>query len=163
MASGGGDISVSPKGITELQNLARDLKEAGSKEFRKEFRDAGKRIGVPVGQAMKESAVSELPHHGGLGTWVAARMVTTVQVRLAGANIGVRFKSRRRGVKGLSDLAALNNGRARHPLFGDKSHWYVTPVKAGWIGKALDPMADDIRDQFLKAIDTVRDHIRASK
>lgn len=30
------------------------------------------------------------------------------------------------------DLQSLDRGRLRHPLFGNRGHWYDQPVRRGW-------------------------------
>ena len=142
-------------GLDQVAALTRDLRKMGEKDLPKAMRAAGKRIGEPAGELIKASAEEVLPSKGGLNVWVGARIKSSTQVRLAGKKVGILIKTRHRGKKGLSDLGALNRGKARHPLFGDADHWYLTEVEAGFVGKALEPMADTAEEEFLAAVDEI--------
>jgi hypothetical protein len=149
----GFDLSIT--GLDDVAKLTRDLKAAGNTELKKEMREAAKRIAVPAQEAVRQAALDTLPTKGGLNEWVAGRLKFKSLVRLAGKNVGIRIKISHRGKTGLSDLGAINRGRVRHPLYGNRDHWYLTQVPAGFVGKALDEMADTAREEFLAAVDEV--------
>lgn len=149
----GFDIHIT--GLDDVAKLSRDLRKMGEKDLPKEMRAAGKRIGEPAGELIKQSAIENLPSTGGLNEWVGARIKSTTLVRLSGKKVGIKIKTKHRGKTGLSDLGALNRGKARHPLYGDTDHWYLTEVAAGWVGKALEPMADTAEEEFLAAVDAI--------
>jgi hypothetical protein len=142
-------------GLDDVAKLSRDLKAAGQKDLQKEMREAGKRIAKPAEEAVRESARDVLPSKGGLNEWVAGRLRFKTLIRLSGKQVGIRIKTSHRGKTGLSDLGAINRGRVRHPFYGDRDHWYLTEVTAGFVTKALDEMADTAREEFLKAVDEV--------
>lgn len=148
------DITVS-SGVDQIEKLGKDLRAAGAKDLKKELMRSGRALKVPFAAAVKAHATKELPKKGGLNLWVANRIKITSSVRLSGEKIGVRFKTSHRSKEGLSDLPALNAGKARHPLYGDTDHWYFTVVPAGFVGHALDEMGDTMRAQFLQAVDEV--------
>lgn len=141
--------------LDDIAALSRDLRKMGEKDLPKAMRAAGKRIGEPAGELIRQAALDTLPKGGELNVWVGGRIRSSTLVRLSGKKVGIRIKTKHRGQKGLSDLGALNRGQARHPLFGDKEHWYLTPVEAGFVGKALEPMADTAEQEFLAAVDEI--------
>ena len=100
-------------GVEQLAKLGRDLKDAGASDLRREMLRAGQRTTKPVKAAIKAHALSDLPHGGGLNVWVASNLKISTQVRLTGNNVGVRFKTKHPGRRGLSDLPAINDGRVR--------------------------------------------------
>ena len=54
------------------------------------------------------------------------------------------------------DLQRLDDGRLRHPLFGDRGHWYSQPVKPGWWSDSLRKAADQkVHREILSALDRV--------
>lgn len=58
-------------------------------------------------------------------------------------------------VKGM-DLWSLDRGRLRHPLFGNRRHWYQQSVKPGWWSQSLQRAADDeVKREILQALDRV--------
>jgi hypothetical protein len=142
-------------GLDDVAKLSRDLKAAGNKDLPKEMRAAGKRIAKPAQEAIRQAALDTLPGGGGLNEWVGNRLKFSTLVRLSGKNVGIKIKTRHRGATGLSDLGALNRGKARHPLYGNRDHWYLTEVPAGWVGKALNEMTDTAQEEFLAAVNEV--------
>lgn len=44
--------------------------------------------------------------------------------------------------------------RARHPLFGDRKHWYGPPGTP-FLLPALDARADDATERYAQAVDTI--------
>lgn len=73
-----------------------------------------------------DNALARFPRRGGLAADVARRAQHTRE-RIPG---GLRV-SARRGRSGV-DVASLDRGRLRHPLFGDREHWYDQKVKPKW-------------------------------
>ena len=55
------------------------------------------------------------------------------------------------------DLYSLDRGELRHPLFGDREHWYDQQVPAGWWSKSLNRAADSgvVRRELLRGLDEV--------
>jgi hypothetical protein len=148
-------ISMSGDPAGDLKKLAKDLKQAGNKDLRKELLQAGKRLKPAWKEAVTVRAISDLPSSGGLNAWVAGRLSVTSSTKLSGRDVGVLFRTKHRGKTGLSDLPSINKGRVRHPLYGDRGHWYVTVVQAGFVNRALDDMGPEARKEFLLAVDAV--------
>lgn len=155
MSSVGIDLKLA--GIDDLAALGQALKDAGDKELRRELLRAGQRLTKPVKDNIKKHAVTDLPRRGGLNRWVESRLNIKTQVRLSGKNVGIRIVS---AGKGTVDMRAINNGKVRHPLFGDRDHWYLTAVRPGFVARAIDEMADDVREEFLQAVADVAARLR---
>jgi hypothetical protein len=149
------EFGMSGDPAAELKKLAKDLKAAGNKDLRKELLEAGKRLKPKWKDAVTDRARSDLPSSGGLNDWVAGRLSITAQTKLTGRDVGVRFKTKRRGKGGLSDLSGINRGRTRAPLFGDRDHWYLHPVPPGFADRAMEDMRPAARLEFLEAVDAV--------
>ncbi len=84
-------------------------------------------------RSVRAQALATLPSTGGLGAWVAkARM--TVQLRDRGRTAGLRIKLSRKASDGdKADLTGLDEyGRLRHPLYGDRNHWFGQTVTKGF-------------------------------
>lgn len=100
---------------------------------------------VPVVRArIKATAVSTLPHRGGLGTWVAATKITA-SVTLQRKAVFIRLRGGRRSVSNLrggaaggqSDIRAIDRGRVRHPSWGRRfrGQWFTQTVPPGFFTK----------------------------
>ena len=55
------------------------------------------------------------------------------------------------------DLRSLDEGRLRHPLFGDREHWYQQNLKPGWFTGSLNDAANSavVRRELLRALHEV--------
>jgi hypothetical protein len=61
------------------------------------------------------------------------------------------------------DVNSLNRGRLRHPLFGNRNHWYDIRIRPGFINVAADQTFKDVRREVLKAIDRSTAQLRARR
>jgi hypothetical protein len=146
--AGGEDFAV--EGREKLVALGKQLRAASDKDgaksitnaLRREVRDATKETRT----AIKKSALENLPSKGGLNRWAASTPGATT--RLYGRNTSVRISMRKQG----HDLAALNRGRLRHPLFGRRTHWYQQEIAPGFFTKPVEENADALRQRVVDAI-----------
>ena len=127
------------KGAEDLEKLARALKQVGDGALRRELLRTIRSATKPIVQAVKDSARETLPSSGGFAALIAKSRVSSL-TRLSGKQVGVRIKATNQ-----RNIRALNSGRLRHPLFGNKDHWYTQTVPAGWFTKPIEAMADGIR------------------
>lgn len=141
-------------GVDEMRQLGRDLKAAGDKELKKELMRAGRETGKSAQGEVRKHALTDLPHRKGLNVWVASRARVTASTRLTGKNVGLRLRIKHRGVNGLTDLPAINDGRLRHPTFGDEP-WVLQGIVPGFANRAIDEVGDDLVAGFREAVDMV--------
>ncbi len=107
-----------------------------------------------VRRAVRANAMATLPNANGLAAWVA-RAAIRIQVKDVGRTAGIRVKMGRKSQDGdKADLDKLDrHGRIRHPLHGNRAHWYDQPVPPGFFTKAWERKRDD----FIKAADDALD------
>jgi hypothetical protein len=126
-----------------VNSIRRELREP-LPELRKDFRANAKAI---------------LPGSGGLGAWVASARIT-VRFRDAGRSAGVSIKvSRKAGDGDKADLKALDDsGAIRHPLYGNRGHWYGQSVPAGVFTSVWDGTRwlERVDAAFDRALDEIR-------
>lgn len=154
-------MDVRVTGAEQLAALAKDLRAAGDKELRRELMRGLQRAGKPMKAAARTAALTELPSRGGLAELVASSR-WSVTTRSAGRGAGVRVAGR--GLVNASgqelDLASLNRGRLRHPVYGRRGAWVNQRVKVGWFTDAMEVQADStVRAEVLAAISAVRDKL----
>lgn len=111
----------------------------------------------PIPELRKEirvSAKSTLPTGGGLAAWVA-RASISVRLRDRGRAAGVKVKmSRKAGDGDKADLNKLNTyGELRHPLHGNRGHWYRQTVPPGFFDRPWEAF----RPKFLRTCDQAFD------
>lgn len=138
-------------GARDLERVARRLKETGRKDLRKDLLAGIRKEGKDTVKDIKASAAAELPHRGGLAELVS-RSSYGIRTRMSGNSIGVRVQGTSRSVK---SLRALNAGRLRHPVYGNRNVWVEQQVEPGWFDKPIERDADNIR----RGVDRVLDDI----
>lgn len=111
--------SGAARAAAALDRAARELPDAFGDALREATR-------VVPEEARKNT--SRLPASGGLAAAVRAKAQFT-DTRVPGG----RRVSARAGI----DVASLNRGRLRHPLHGDRRHWYDQKVAPRWWSDAV--------------------------
>lgn len=143
------DIDVRITGADKLTEVGKRLKAAGDKGLRKEFLAGMQRAGAPLKAEAQASARTHLPHRGGLAA-EAAGSGFSVRTRTAGRSVGVRVVAKGRKVRA---LGALDRGRLRHPVYGNRNVWVTQHIAPGWFTGALTRHADVVQAQMLAAMD----------
>lgn len=123
-------------GADDLETLARRLKAAGGNELRKELLRGIRETNKSTIAEIRKSAQENLPRRGGLADLVAKGSIGT-RTSPTAASAGVSI-TRKRG-------RGLNEGRLRHPLFGNRGHWFQQPVAKGWFDRPIEKDAPEIR------------------
>lgn len=137
-------------GAEDLERLGKQLKELGDKELRRELFRGFARATKPLKEAASDRAVRELPKRGGLNRWVAASKLAT-RTRVSGKNVGVRIVGTKKG----SDVEAIDRGRLRHPVFGNRKVWVTQEVKPGWFTVAIQAGAPGVQRELVEVMDDV--------
>lgn len=137
-------------GADKFARVARELKRVGDKDLQKELYSAINRSTKPLRANAKKSAAANLPRAGGLNKRVARVRMSTR--RQTGKNPGVKIVAR-----GMDQLAMLDKGRVRHPVWGNRGRWVNQPIpKAeGWFTKPMEAGAKDVRREIVKTLDVI--------
>jgi len=139
----------SVRGSEKLAALSRALKGAGN-DLRRELDRGLDRAVKPLTGKVRESAPRFLPNR------YAAELLPTLKFGVTHRPDRVTLSAKAATRRGKPrSLAALNRGRLRHPLYGDRSHWLNQPVKPGFWDTPLLAGRDEVRDELLKVMDAV--------
>jgi hypothetical protein len=154
-----GDVDVKVQGAEEFGTLARHLKQAGDKELRKELYAAINRKAKPLADGVRASLGQYMPNRYAAELAPSLRIATS---KLAGRNPAVRLKAQAKTRRGKPrELARLDQGVLRHPLHGNRRHWYNQPVRAGFYTGELEQGAPKVRQELVEAIQAVARKIEA--
>jgi len=149
-ASGGDGLELVVTGGERVAEVAARLKAAGNGGLRRQLARE-MRVGArPLVAVARAEARDSLPRRGGLAETVAGgRFAISVRTTAAAAAVSVVGKSR-------FDLRAMNRGRLRHPVYGDRSRWVSQSITPHWFdGPPMQEAAQRLRPVLLKAIDDV--------
>ncbi len=149
-------IDVQVTGAEQLVRLSAAVKLYGDKELRKDMLRGLRAAAKPMVASIKEEALSDLPHTGGLNEWVAKSRISP-RTRTTGKSAGVRIS----GAKSGHDLEAINRGRVRHPVYGH-NRWVSETVSSGWWERGALREADVVRRDLLVAMEEVAAKIARS-
>lgn len=105
----------------------------------------------PVKAELRQSARDTLPH--GLGATVASSRINTRTV-LSGKAAGMRLV-----MTSQHDIAAMDRGRLRHPLYGNRNFWYSQEIKPGW----WTDVADKVKPAAVIAAKQALDEVARGK
>lgn len=134
----------------------------GRKEVINEVRKALRKPAIlgNFRKRVRAHAIATLPGSGGLGAWVAKSSIT-IRFKDAGRRAGFTLRMGRKSGKGKADLNALDrSGRVRHPLYGNRAHWYSQQVASEFFSKPWEQYGSTIIDATDAAVDRAFDKIR---
>jgi hypothetical protein len=133
---------------TDLSHLQRRLKAAGAGDLRKELLRGFRTELKPGVGLVRESARANLPRTGGLAERVA-KSSFGVRTRLTGASVGVEIRGT--GKRGARGLRSMNEGKLRHPVWGNRKVWKDQAIEAGWFSDPLEAR----RPQYLSSVQRI--------
>lgn len=108
---------------------------------------------------IKAEAAKSLPTRGGYAVVMSRSVGARTSVRATSTRIVATADVSARGKAEDRDVAAVNRGRLRHPLFRNRRRWYTTTVVPGFVDRPIDRAGDRIADVVRKARDDVADGI----
>jgi hypothetical protein len=109
-------------GTQSFTAAMQKLKHAVNSDFPQEFRKELSRELRLLEGSLSSSAINTLPKRGGLAAMIASSD-SNVRETPNGAQLSASSKH---------DITAMDRGRLRHPLFGNRAHWYTQAVRPGW-------------------------------
>jgi hypothetical protein len=136
-------------GANRLAQVSRALK-AASPHLRRELAKGIREGTEPVKQEALANILPTLPRGGGLAQDVLDDTKIVTQRRGGSANPGIRLRARSR-----RNVRRFDRGSVRHPLFGDKEHWFTQKVEPGWFTVPVLRSGDRLRRVLLEHIDRV--------
>lgn len=140
-------------GADKLDVLAKALKQYGDKGLEKELYSSINRSVKPLVTDVKRATPRYLPRRYALELAKSLRVTVT---RRQGRVTGVRLIGTAKTPEGKKrDLASLNRGRLRHPLYGNRKHWYDQQVSPNWWDDPLIKGATKVRKEIVKSLDDV--------
>lgn len=134
---------------SNFKDLSRRLHTA-ARDLPQELANAAGKTMRTLPTKLKGSALSTLPHRGGLNRTVAFNTTFKVHRIPSGARIVGQSAY---------DIAALDHGQTIHPLFGDQRHWYREAVKPGWWSRVVDGLEPTARQDMEQALENVKQKI----
>lgn len=146
-------MDVTLRGSDDVDALVRRIRtHADAKAIRKELYAGLNRVTKPVREDMKASIGPSLPSRGGLAALVMAKASLTTSAT-SGRNAGVRIRARHKDY----DLKRLNQGRLRHPVFGNRRVWVqqTAGINPGFLDDSFEKQKPEIARGVLRVLDEI--------
>lgn len=153
-------MEVRVYGADDIARVAAQVRKLGDgRTIPNEMTARIRRAVPPIRKAVKASALATLPAGGGLNAFVA-RAGVRASVKRGPRSAGVSLVSGRKSRRGRTDLRRMNEGRTRHPLFGNRERWYPQVVPAGYFdraveGEGLDAFRAEVNNAIGEAVERV--------
>lgn len=146
-------VELRIEGADKFGALAKRLKQAGDKDLRKELYRGITRAVKPLTKDVKDSTTKFLPKRYALEL---AKSLRVRSRRRAGNNPAIYLVGSAKTPRGKDrDLASLNRGRLRHPLYGNRGYWFDQDVDPNWWDDPLLEGADAVREEIVNVIDDI--------
>lgn len=145
------DVEI--RGVDDIDALLRRIRtHADAKALRKELYAGLNRVTKPVRADMRASIGPSLPSRGGLAALVMAKASLTTSAS-TGRNAGVRIRARHKEY----DLKRLNEGRLRHPVFGNRGVWVdqTAGVNPGFLDDSFEKQKPEIARGIQRVLDDI--------
>jgi hypothetical protein len=148
-------LSMSVGGAAELRYIAARLRKTAAVGLRKELGKAQRQAFRPLEKEIKGEAGVSLP--SGYAPPMARTVKVSVSTRLGEMAVTARIFAR--GRKELRDVASVNRGLLRHPLFGNRRYWFRQGVRPGFVDRPVRRLEDRIVRESRDALERVANEI----
>lgn len=139
-------VTLRITGGEELRALEQRLRAAG-RRMPRELTLVALRATRPMKKAVKDDLSEFLPDA------YAAELEGSVQILTQSRTGRVTLLAHARTPRGAArDLASLNRGRLRHPLFENREFWYDQAVRPRWWTNPLTKSAREAREEIVKTL-----------
>lgn len=118
--------------------LATQMRAEGRKDLSKEMGAALEKAAEPVELEIKVEAEAAAPSSGGYRAVLSKSLRFKVSKRAGGRTATLKLVTYAEGQSERRDIQAFDRGLLRHPLWGNRNHWYVTPVRPGFHERGTD-------------------------
>lgn len=149
-------VDFKMEGAGQLADLAKRCKQVGDKEITKELYSGLNRAVKPVKDDIKRAMPDHLPDR------YAAELARSLRVqtrrRTGRRNPALYIVGKAKTKRGAErDLASLNRGRLRHPLFGmrGRGHWFDQRVRPDWWDHPILRGERQIQAELMRTMDSV--------
>jgi len=140
-------------GADKFGVLAKTLRQLGDKDLQRELYRGINRSVKPLTEEVKKGTQNYLPRR------YAFELAKSLKVRArrrAGKDPSIRLVGTAKTPRGKQrDLASLNRGRLRHPLYGNRRYWYDQKVSPNWWDEPLFEGVEQVREELVQVLDDI--------
>lgn len=150
-------FEVKVAGGAQLRQVQNQLRAVGDKGLGKQMGKALRTAARPLQPAVRKEAVAAMPSGYGPTLSRSLRFRTAIKETRHTADVLVRVFGDGRRERRM--VPALNRGRLRHPLYGNRNWWFDQRVRPGFVDRPADRLMPNIAREMNAVIDYVADQI----
>lgn len=141
------------RGAGKYKSLAKRLKDAGRGDLRRDLFRALNRATKPIRRDIKARTPEFLPNNYAAVFTPDLKLSTTQRSSGPGVGVRIRAKSKR-------NIRRPERGMVRHPLFGNREHWFTTSAnKPNFFTDPAREGTDEVRRELLEAMEIIANKI----
>lgn len=141
-------------GGPEFTRLAADLRREKAAS-RRAILQAIERGALVLRKTIPASAAAKLP--GDYGPTIGRAVRLSPSVQLGRGTVVIRVHAMGRGEQ--RDVNAVDMGTLRHPLYGNRGHWFDTRVPPGFVSQPFEAARGPITDEVDEVLNGIVDRI----
>lgn len=149
------------RGSAGIRRCVRDIRIARDVVLPESLVQGLSEAAEPLEREAKSELLSTMP--SGYGPIVSAALMARVDVSRSGSGATISISARAPGRREDRDLPALNQGRLRHPVFGNRRKWVVQGVPAGFWTRPANKTIRRIERQVARAVGRTAAAIRGGR
>lgn len=139
------DLQIIETSSKKIGVVYARLEKLGRGDLRKQLRKELAASSKPARMKVRDMEKDYLPS----GMDKKYTKIPTQTLNVSKTGVSMVWKQRRTN----SDLKALDRGRLRHPLFGNRKFWYEQSIPAGMWSKSIDKVAPGVIRDTGEALD----------
>ena len=152
-------FAVDVAGGDRLRRVQQRLKQLGDTGLGRVMGRELRAASDALRPAIRTAAGEHMP--SGYGPTLSKSLLFRQAIRTARQEATVTFNTRARGKAEPRRVTALNRGIVRHPLYGNRAHWYTTPARPGFVDRPVARLQPQIRRRMDSVVAYVADQIGA--
>jgi hypothetical protein len=130
---------VGVTGSAELRAIAADVRRARDTELQKRLANGLRKAARPIDKNVRKSLSVFMPASGGYAAVVTGAFRARVSIKLVGRGAAVTVVGTAKGKGEKRDLAALDAGTLRHPVFGRYRRVRGQKLARPWVAQGVPP------------------------
>lgn len=146
-------VSVTVTGQNRAHVLGKRLKALGNKELTKELQKGVRNGAKKIPTAVKQAVPDYMP------SGYAPVLARSLQFRTKNLASGLTVQATAKGNPRPRRITAIDAGTLRHPLWGNRRHWYAQRVRAGFFTEPAENSRDAVRAELEKVLHDVAEKI----
>lgn len=152
-------LSVTVRGKGQLTRLIRNVEFAQTTDVERQLHRAMRQSARPLEVGVKADIPLRIPRRGGYAATIRSTILLSHKTRGFTMGAGLDITCRAKGRKRFRDVRALEHGRLRHPVFGNRSIWVLQHIVARFFSGPIVRRRGEIADEITDATDRVANSI----